>query len=177
MELPPELVDIIIAQFWYSELPPKDRITFMTACPLVNTIWRDVYTRVTSRDIYVPTVASLLYLPSLASWKPWSTSAVYGDFSPDSASTITCYADLTNSKNDAAKDPYSTLCFPNLEHINLEIKFLAVNGSLCDQLFRTRLYKVRTGVRTDIAVHCPPDVGKTPPIIAYILEGVTTDMI
>ncbi|KAK0495304.1 hypothetical protein EDD18DRAFT_1106524 [Armillaria luteobubalina] len=200
MELPPELVDIIIAQFWYSELPSNDRITFMTACPLVNITWRDVYARVTSRDIHVPTVAYLLYLPFLVSWKPWSTSAVYGDFSPDSVRTITCYVDLTSSKNDAAKDPYSALCnlpnylgfrrcFPNLEQINLGIKFRAVwywNGSFSRQLFQTRLsINLRQAtselsllpVEWSIAVHCPPKTYEDPPIIAHILEGITTDMV
>ncbi len=114
MELPPELVDIIIAEFWYSELPSKDRITFMTGCPLINTIWRDVYARITSRDIYVPTVAYMLYLASIIRWKHWNNSAVYRLFSPDSTRSITCYVDLTNSKDDAAKDPYSAFCnLPN----------------------------------------------------------------
>ncbi|PBL03855.1 hypothetical protein ARMGADRAFT_36546 [Armillaria gallica] len=206
MELPPELVDIIIAEFWYSELPSQDRITFMTTCPLINTTWRDVYARITSRDIYVPTVAYLLYLASIICCKLWpNNSAVYGDLSPDSTRTITCYVDLTNSSDDAAKDPYSAfcnmpnylgfrLCFPNIEHINLEMKFRIewyCNSSFSRQLFRTRV-SIKLGQATselsvlpvdwNIAIHCPPDVDKVCPITAEIfrrpiLEGITMDMV
>ncbi len=177
----------------------------MTGCPLINTIWRDVYARITSRDIYVPTVVYLLHLASIVRSKPWNNSAVYGDFSPDSARTITCYVDLTNSKDDAAKDPYSAFCnmpnylgfrrcFPNIEHINLEMKFYIGwywNESSSRQLFRTRvsikLDQATSGlsvlpVQWSIAVHCPPDVDKVCPITARIsrrpiLEGVTKDMV
>ncbi|PBK75441.1 hypothetical protein ARMSODRAFT_999885 [Armillaria solidipes] len=205
MELPPELVDIIIAEFWYSELPSKDRIAFMTACPLINSTWRDVYARITSRDIYVPTVAYLLYLASIIRWKRWNNSAVYGGFSPESTRSITCYVDLTNSKDDAAKDPYSAfcnmpnylgfrICFPNIEHINLEMKFRIrwyYNSSISRRLFRTRV-SIKLGQATSelsvlpvewsISIHCPPDVEKVCPITAEIfrrltLEGVTMDMI
>ncbi|SJK99964.1 uncharacterized protein ARMOST_03275 [Armillaria ostoyae] len=206
MELPPELVDLIIAEFWYSELPSKDRITFMTACPLINSTWRDVYARITSRDIYVPTVAYLLYLAYIIRWKHWpNNSAVYGGFPPDSTRSITCYVDLTNSKDDAAKDPYSAFCnmpnyigfrrcFPNIEKINLEMKFCVGwywNESFSRQLFRTQV-SIKLGqamselsvlpVEWSIAVHCPPDVEKVCPITAQIfrrpiLEGITMDMV
>ncbi|KAG7439792.1 uncharacterized protein BT62DRAFT_1013417 [Guyanagaster necrorhizus] len=111
IQLPSELVDIIITEFWYSEHPSSGRITFMKACPFINSIWRDVYARITSRDIYVPTAAYLLYLSSII---PRDDSPIYGRLPSDSTRTITCYVDLTNSTDDAAKDPYSVFCsLPN----------------------------------------------------------------
>ncbi|KAK0199970.1 hypothetical protein DFS33DRAFT_1366057 [Desarmillaria ectypa] len=202
IQFPPELVDIIITEFWYSEHPSNDRITFMTACPLINSVWRDVYARITSRDIYVPTVAYLLYVSDIIRW--CNESAIYGCFSSDSTRTITCYVDLTNSTSDAAKDPYSVFCsfpnyfgfrrcFPNIEQINLEMKFRIKwywSSSYSHRLFRTQVsikfnhatLKLSViPVEWSVAVHCPPDVEEVCSITQAcrrsILTGVTMDMV
>ncbi|KAK0450332.1 uncharacterized protein EV420DRAFT_1562995 [Desarmillaria tabescens] len=131
VQLPTELVECIILEIWNSEHPSDERITFMTACPLINSVWKDVFARITSRDIYVPTVAYLFYLSSIIYL---DNSAIYPTSLPDSTRTITCYVDLIKSTEDAAKEPYSAFCslpnyigfrkcFPNIERINLEIKF------------------------------------------------------
>ncbi|KAK0235378.1 hypothetical protein EDD85DRAFT_74167 [Armillaria nabsnona] len=206
IQLPPELVDIIITEFWYSEHPSSDRIAFMTACPLINSVWRDVYARITSRDVYVPKVAYLLYLSSIILW---NDSPIYGCFPSNSTRTITCYVDLTHSGDDAAKDPYSVfcslpnylgfrLCFPNIEQINLEMKFRI--GWYCSSLspsHQLELFRTRVSIELNhatsqlsvlpaewsVAVHCPPDVKDVYLIkIAQIyrrsiLTGVTMDMV
>ncbi|KAK0450324.1 uncharacterized protein EV420DRAFT_1562957 [Desarmillaria tabescens] len=205
IQLPPELVDIIITEFWYSEHSSSDRITFMTACPLINSVWRDVYARITSRDIYIPKVAYLLYLSSIICYD--SDSPIYGHLPCDSPHTITCYVDLTHSTDDAAKDPYSVLCslpnylgfrrsFPNIERINLEMKFCHgwyQGWSHSRQLFRTRVsiqlneatsQLSALPVEWSIAVYCPPDVKhdeymplSTQSFQRHILEGIAIDMV
>ncbi len=148
-QLPFELVEIIISEFWYAEHASADRILFMTACPLISCLWRDVYAYVTSRDIYIPTVPYLLYLSSIIRSK-WSK--IYRHFLPESTLTMTCYVDLTESDKDAAMHPYSVFCsvpnyigfrkcFPNMKHTHLKISF-CINSGLyihCGQLTRTRV--------------------------------------
>ncbi|KAK0437015.1 hypothetical protein EV421DRAFT_1829325, partial [Armillaria borealis] len=153
---PFELVEIIISEFWYSEHASADRILFMTACPLVSHLWRDVYAYVTSRDIYVPTVPYLRYLSSIIRSKQ---SKIYYNFLPESTCTMTCYVDLTESDKDATMHPYSVFCsmpnyigfrkcFPNMNHIHLKIRF-RINSD--QYLHRGQLIRTRVSIGLDKA--------------------------
>ncbi len=108
-QLPFELVEIIISGFWYSEHPTADRITFMTGCPRICSLWRDVYVSITSRDIYVPSVRYLFYLSSIIRSKK---SSIYRPFLSKSTRTITCHVDLieSNLNNDPAMFSYIMFC-------------------------------------------------------------------
>ncbi|KAK0478747.1 hypothetical protein IW261DRAFT_1564822 [Armillaria novae-zelandiae] len=155
-QLPSELVEIIISEFWHSEHASADRVLFMTACPLISSLWRDVYVNITSRDIYVPTVSYLRYLSSVIRCK---RSKIYGHFLPESTLTMTCYVDLTESDRDAAMHPYSVFCsmpnyigfrkcFPNMKHIYLELRF-RINSGL--YLHRGQLTRTRVSIGLDKA--------------------------
>ncbi|PBK95448.1 hypothetical protein ARMGADRAFT_1078174 [Armillaria gallica] len=128
--LPPELVHIIISEFWCSEHPSEDRIIFMKACPLINSLWKDVFAHITSQDIFVPTKGYLLYLSSIIHK---NDSLIYHTHLPHSTRTITCHVDLVEATRDAAQEPYTILsnlpnfigfrkCFPNITQIFLEIR-------------------------------------------------------
>ncbi|KAK0217062.1 hypothetical protein IW262DRAFT_167080 [Armillaria fumosa] len=130
-QLPFELVEIIISEFWYSEHDSDVRIAFMTGFPLVCSLWRDVYASITSRDIYVPTVRYLFYLSSIIRSK---NSSIYRPFLRESTRTITCYVNAIDL-NDSAMFPYIAFChmpnyvgfrkcFPNIQSIHLQIKFI-----------------------------------------------------
>ncbi|KAK0231304.1 hypothetical protein IW262DRAFT_1343399 [Armillaria fumosa] len=149
-QLPFELVEAIVSEFWFGEHASDDRIAFMTACPLISTVWRDVYARVTSRDIYVPTLAYLLHLCSIVRS---TKSSVYRSSLPESARNITCHVDLIKSNNDATMHPYSVFCslpnytglrkcFPNIQYIHLQTRFRIGTG----RPFLSRRQLVRTRV-------------------------------
>ncbi|PBK83948.1 hypothetical protein ARMGADRAFT_1170316 [Armillaria gallica] len=185
-QLPFELVEIIISDFWYSEHPSADRMTFMTGCPRICSLWRDVYASITSRDIYVPSVRYLFYLSSIIRSKK---SSIYRPFLSKSTRTITCHVDLieSNLNNDPAMFTYIMSChmcnfvgirkcFLNIQHIHLEIKLLA--GILYrprgvnDQLIRTQVSikldhaKTRPSVLPVdwcITIDDPPDVDEVDP--------------
>ncbi|PBK95433.1 hypothetical protein ARMGADRAFT_1078162 [Armillaria gallica] len=130
--LPPELIHAIISEFWYSEHPSKDRVVFMITCPLINSLWKDVFAHITSRNIFVPTERYLLYLSSIIRN---SDSLIYRLHLPHSTRTITCHVDLVEFNRDAAQEPYTILsnlpnynigfrkCFPNISQIFLEIRY------------------------------------------------------
>ncbi len=81
IQLPFELVEIIISEFWYAKHPSDDSIVFMTRCSLICSLWRDVYASITSRDIYVPIVRYLFYLSSI-DYHPYQTVFHLPPFSP-----------------------------------------------------------------------------------------------
>ncbi|KAK0191634.1 hypothetical protein F5146DRAFT_1001419 [Armillaria mellea] len=127
-ELPAELIEAVILEFWYSENSSKDRILFMKSCPLINSLWKEAFARISSRDIYVPTVAYLLYLSTIIRT---NSSLIYCSDLPLCARTITCHVDLTETTHDAAMEPYSVLaslpnhsgfrkCFPDIEQMHFE---------------------------------------------------------
>ncbi|KAK0206038.1 hypothetical protein DFS33DRAFT_1311885 [Desarmillaria ectypa] len=149
-QIPFELVEAIISEFWFAEHASEDRIAFMTSCPLISTVWRDVYARVISRDIYVPTLNYLFHLCSIIRS---TKSAIYRFSLPESTRTITCHVDLVKSNNDVAMHPYSVLCslpnytgfrkcFPNIQYIHLQIRFRIGSG----RPFLSRRQLVRTRV-------------------------------
>ncbi|KAK0199971.1 hypothetical protein DFS33DRAFT_208959 [Desarmillaria ectypa] len=107
-QLPFELVEVIISELWYSEYASDVRIAFMTACPLVCNLWRDVYASITSRDIYVLTVTYLFYLSSIIRSKK---SSVYRPFLSKSTRAIICHADFTQSNSDSAMFLYLVFCY------------------------------------------------------------------
>ncbi|KAK0433930.1 uncharacterized protein EV420DRAFT_1598370 [Desarmillaria tabescens] len=201
VQLPTELVEYIILEFWNSEHPSDERINFMTGCPLINSVWKDVFARITSRDIHVPTIAYLLYLSSIIYL---DNSAIYPTSLPDSTHTITCYVDLIKSTEDAMKEPYSAFCslpnyigfcrcFPNLERINLEIKFRIgwhQHFLYHHQLFQTRVSIIlehakaqlcRLPVDWSIVVDDPPYVEEVALALrrswTTILSEITFDMV
>ncbi|KAK0463089.1 uncharacterized protein EV420DRAFT_1155207 [Desarmillaria tabescens] len=157
-QLPFELVEIIISEFWFSEHASEDRILFMTACPLISRLWRDVYAYITSRDIYIPTVPYLLYLSSVIRFK---RSKIYHHFLPESTLTMTCYVDLTETDKDTAMHPYSVFCsmpsyigfrkcFPNMKHIHLKISF-RIRSDRYPSLYRGQLIRTRLSIGLDKA--------------------------
>ncbi|PBK95458.1 hypothetical protein ARMGADRAFT_1164025 [Armillaria gallica] len=130
-QLPPELVHAIISELWYSEHSSEDRVIFMKTCPLINSLWKDVFAHVTSRDIFVPTGRYLLYLSSIIRN---NNSLIYHTHLPHSTRTITCHVDLVEANKDATQEPYTTLsqmpnyigfrkCFPNIKKIFLEVRY------------------------------------------------------
>ncbi len=157
-QLPFELVEIIISEFWYPEHPSDDRITFMTGCPLVCSLW-SIYAGITSRDIYVPTVSYLFYLCSIIrSQKP----AIYRPFLPESTCAITCYVDLIKSDSDSGMFPYLVFChilnyvgfrkcFPNIQYIHLETKPLPEPYCM-PQILSHRIIRTRVSIRLDQAI-------------------------
>ncbi|SJL09446.1 uncharacterized protein ARMOST_12824 [Armillaria ostoyae] len=184
-QLPFELVEIIISEFWYSEHPTADRITFMTGCPRICSLWRDVYASITPRDIYVPSIRYLFYLSSIIRSKK---SSIYRPFLSKSTRTITCHVDLieSNLNNDPAMFAYIMFChmpnfagihkcFPNIQYIHLEIKGLPgifKPRGVDDQLIRTqvsiKLDQAKTGLSVlpvdwCITVDDPPDVDEVDP--------------
>ncbi|KAK0235348.1 hypothetical protein EDD85DRAFT_73283 [Armillaria nabsnona] len=202
-QLPFELVEIIISEFWYSEHDSDMRIAFMTVCPLVCSLWRDVYASITSRDIYVPTIRYLYYLSSIIHSKK---SSIYRPFLRESTRTITCYVNAIDSNNDSALFPYITFChmpnyagfrkcFPNIQSIHLQIKLipgLDKPWELDDQIIRTqvsiRLDQAWTKTRLSvlpidwyISIDDPPDIDEVDPTElektwAILLSTLSLDM-
>ncbi|PBK71292.1 hypothetical protein ARMSODRAFT_70758 [Armillaria solidipes] len=160
-QLPFELVEIIISEFWYDEHPSDGRIAFMTRCSLVCSLWRDVYASITSRDIYVPIVGYLFYLSSIIRTKK---SSIYRPFHPESTRTFTCHIDLFKSFSDSALFSHILFChmpnyvgfrkcFPNTQNIHLELKLLLGSHSprqrkMFNRLIRTRVSRRAPGVRS-----------------------------
>ncbi|SJL09373.1 uncharacterized protein ARMOST_12751 [Armillaria ostoyae] len=180
-QLPFELVEIIISEFWYSEHDSDVRIAFMTVCPLVCSLWRDVYASITSRDIYVPILRYLFYLSSIIRSKK---SSIYRPFLSESTRTITCHVNTIDSNNDSALFPYITFChmpnyagfrkcFPNIQCIRLQIKLISglVVG---DQIIRTqvsiRLDQAKTRLSVlpvdwYVTIDDPPDINEVDPLV------------
>ncbi|KAK0450351.1 uncharacterized protein EV420DRAFT_1646588 [Desarmillaria tabescens] len=178
-QLPFELVEIIISEFWYAEHPSDDRIAFMTGCPLLCRVWRDVYATITSQDIHVPTQGYLFYLSSIIRTK---RSSIYRPFLSKSTRTITCHVDLIESNDDPALFPYIVFChmpnyagfrkcFPDIQCINLEIKLLGRPWKVFNRIIRTRV-----SIRLDelfslsalpvdwyITIDDAPDIGEVNP--------------
>ncbi|KAK0455717.1 uncharacterized protein EV420DRAFT_557424 [Desarmillaria tabescens] len=164
-ELPTELLEVVVLEFWYSEHSSKDRITFMKACPLINNLWKEVFARISSRDVYIPTVAYLVYLSTIIRT---NSSAIYCSGLPHSVRSITCHVDLTETTKDAAMEPYSVLaslpnhsgfrrCFKNIQRINFEVNYRIRGGwhesILCnEQLIRTRISIALDKVATKLSV-------------------------
>ncbi|SJK97127.1 uncharacterized protein ARMOST_00378 [Armillaria ostoyae] len=159
-QLPPELVHAIIAEFWYSEYSSEDRIILMKTCPLINTLWKDVYAHITSRDIFVPTKEYLFYLSSIIRN---ADSLIYRlSHLPRSTRTITCHVDLVDATKDAAQEPYTTFsnlpnyagfrkCFPNLTHIFLEIRYYVRRGFFSLILYERQIIRTRISIALDQA--------------------------
>ncbi len=163
--LPPELIHAIISELWYSEYPSEDRIVFMITCPLINSLWKDVFAHITSRNIFVPTERYLLYLSSIIRN---SDSLIYRLHLPHSTRTITCHVDLVELNRDAAQEPYTILsnlpnyisfrrCFPNITQIFLEIRY-RVRGRWFhyilsqQQIIRTRISIALDQATTQLSV-------------------------
>ncbi len=154
-----ELVNIIILDFWYSEHSSEDRIIFMTACPLLSRIWKDVFGSIVSQDIHVPSEGYLLYLNSIIRN---NNSLIYRFHLPHSLRTITCYVDLVDTTWDAAQEPYTILfnlpnligfrkCFPNLTKITLEIKYRVRGRCFRFILSQRQLIQTRITIALDQA--------------------------
>ncbi|KAK0443489.1 hypothetical protein EV421DRAFT_519994 [Armillaria borealis] len=132
-QLPFELVEIIISEFWYDEHPSDGCIAFMTRCSLVCSLWRDVYASITSQDIYVSIVGYLFYLSSIIRTKK---SSIYHPFHPESTRTFTCWhLNLFKSFSDSALFSHIVFCympncvgfrkcFPDIQNTRLELKLL-----------------------------------------------------
>ncbi|KAK0490310.1 hypothetical protein IW261DRAFT_1587831 [Armillaria novae-zelandiae] len=139
-ELPVELVEAVVLEFWCSENSSKDRITFMKSCPLINNLWKDVFARISSRDIYVPTIEYLVYLSTIIRT---NSSLIYCSDLLHCTRTITCHVDLTEVPTTLPWNP--TQCFPNIEQMNFEVNY-RIRGRwhesiLChQQLIRTRIF-------------------------------------
>ncbi|SJL07705.1 uncharacterized protein ARMOST_11055 [Armillaria ostoyae] len=85
--LPPELVEIIVYELWYSEMPSSVRKLFMTTCPRIDRTWKAVYAAIASRDMYITNLAFIDYLCDIAVRK----SIIYHDFIPQLTRSIQHY--------------------------------------------------------------------------------------
>ncbi|PBK83856.1 hypothetical protein ARMGADRAFT_1088843 [Armillaria gallica] len=180
-QLPFELIEIIISELWYSVHDSNVRIAFMTACPLICSLWRDVYASITSQDIYVPTIRYLFYLSSIIRSKK---SSIYHPFLSESTCTITCHVNAVNSNNDSALFPYIMFChmpnyasfhkcFPNIQCIRLQIKLILGLG-MGDHIIRTqvsiRLDQAKTWLSVlpvdwYVTIDDPPDINEVDPLV------------
>ncbi|KAJ6581426.1 hypothetical protein B0H19DRAFT_506118 [Mycena capillaripes] len=52
--LPVELVEQILFLCWVMPLSIDERITLMTSAALINSTWRAIFLRVSSRDVHIP---------------------------------------------------------------------------------------------------------------------------
>ncbi|KAK0505113.1 hypothetical protein EDD18DRAFT_325265 [Armillaria luteobubalina] len=163
-QLPPELVHAIISDFWYSEHSSSDRTLFMKTCPLINSLWKDVFACIASRDVFVPTNEYLFYLSSIIQN---NDSLIYHlTRPPHPTRTITCHVDLVDSTEDAAQEPYTTLsalpnyigfrkCFPNLTRLVLEIRYSIRRGFFCLILDHHQIIRTRLSITLDQATTHP----------------------
>ncbi|KAF8890329.1 hypothetical protein CPB85DRAFT_1257959 [Mucidula mucida] len=61
-QIPLEILQVILQIIWDDKLCARQRIQFMTLCPLVNKEWRATYDMLASRDVYIPSMQYLHYL-------------------------------------------------------------------------------------------------------------------
>ncbi|KAK0459001.1 uncharacterized protein EV420DRAFT_345461 [Desarmillaria tabescens] len=133
--IPPELVEIIVYEFWHSEMPSSVRQSFMTTCPLVDRTWKAIYAPIASQDLYITNLASIDYLCDIAYLK---NSIIYHDLIPRLTSTITCLVDLREyAKERAAKRVYRYLItlpnirgfqalFPLVQYISFQLVWIGI---------------------------------------------------
>ncbi|KAK0228681.1 hypothetical protein IW262DRAFT_632028 [Armillaria fumosa] len=188
LTFPPEIVDLIVSELWSSTMPSKDRTHFMTTCPLINSVWQDVYATHSSQDVYIPTTN---YLQSyLCAIIQSQESVIYGSRLPSSVRTMTCYVDLTQLDEEAAKDAYVLLinlpnfvgfraCFVSLQRLSFNLQFPAsftfgisgvITTSLCIFLDPDRNITVH---RTDFYVEVP---GHAPILQVLIMDNIIRAM-
>ncbi|KAF9075208.1 hypothetical protein BDP27DRAFT_1315682 [Rhodocollybia butyracea] len=135
-DLPPEIIEKIVRQVWYSCLSPDERILFMTACPRLSGTWRSQYARIASTTIHIPCMNYLLYLAEIIrtrksliyDWKHLRTGA----------RSIICFLDLRTSILDyysytvwhifAHMGNYIGIrtCFPSVQQFSFETVFLPI---------------------------------------------------
>ncbi|PBK65781.1 hypothetical protein ARMSODRAFT_1087042 [Armillaria solidipes] len=110
---PPELVEIIVRDAWYSAMPSYIRKSFMTTCPRINRTWKAAYAPIASRDMYITNLAWLDYLCDISHARK---SIIYHDFIPRLTRSITCFVDLReNEREGVAKAVYRYLvALPNI---------------------------------------------------------------
>ncbi|KAK0437973.1 uncharacterized protein EV420DRAFT_1586755 [Desarmillaria tabescens] len=131
----------------------------MKTCPLINTLWKDVFTHIASRDIFIPTNEYLFYLSSIIRN---NDSLIYRHYLPHSTHTITCRVDLIDAMEDAAQEPYTTLsnlpnfigfrkCFPNITHISLEIGYRVRRGFFSRIMSQHQIVRTRISIALDQA--------------------------
>ncbi|KAF9014826.1 hypothetical protein BDZ89DRAFT_1142002 [Hymenopellis radicata] len=68
MELPTELVHLIVAYCWRSNssnADPSDLLCLMTALPLINHQWKAVYAYFSGRNLWIPSVSYLFYIGTI----------------------------------------------------------------------------------------------------------------
>ncbi|KAK0210911.1 hypothetical protein DFS33DRAFT_338191 [Desarmillaria ectypa] len=159
LTFPPEIVDLIVSEFWNSTIPSKDRIHFMATCPLINSVWQDIYAAHSSQDVYIPTVK---YLQSyLCAIIQSQQSVIYGNRLPSSVRTMTCYVDLTQPDEEAAKDAYVLLtnlpnfigfrvCFTSLRQLSFNLQFPA-----------SKLTGIPGIIKTSLCIFLDPDKNVT----------------
>ncbi|KAK0483768.1 hypothetical protein IW261DRAFT_978832 [Armillaria novae-zelandiae] len=174
LTFPPEIVDLIVSELWSSTMPSRDRTHFMTTCPLINSVWQDIYAIHSSRDVYIPTAN---YLQSyLCAIIQSQKSAIYGSRLPSSVRTMTCCVDLTQLDEEAAKDAYVLLtnlpnfvgfraCFTSLQRLSFNLQFTAsftlgisgvISTSLCIFLDPDRNVTVhRADFHVEVPCHAP----------------------
>ncbi|KAK0437978.1 uncharacterized protein EV420DRAFT_1586791 [Desarmillaria tabescens] len=88
----------------------------MKTCPLINTLWKDVFAHIAFRDIFIPTNEYLFYLSSIIRN---NDSLIYRHHLPHSTHTMTCRVDLIDAMEDAAQEPYTTLSnLPNFHRLS-----------------------------------------------------------
>ncbi|KAK0457719.1 uncharacterized protein EV420DRAFT_1764666 [Desarmillaria tabescens] len=137
---PPELVEIIVHEIWYSDMPSYIRKSFMTTCPRINRMWKAVYAPIASRDMYITNLAFLDYLCDIAHRRK---SIIYRNLIPRLTHTITCFVDLQEDERKlegAVKEVYRYLMglpnirgfdalFPLVPYISFELIWIGIGRS------------------------------------------------
>ncbi|KAF9075207.1 hypothetical protein BDP27DRAFT_1315678 [Rhodocollybia butyracea] len=135
-DLPPEIIEKIVRQVWYSCLSPDERILCMTACPRLSRTWRSQYARIASTTIHIPCMNYLLYLAEIIRTRK---SLIY-DWTHlrTGARSIICFLDLRTSILDyysytvwhifAHMGNYIGIrtCFPSVQQLSFETVFLPI---------------------------------------------------
>ncbi|KAK0457745.1 uncharacterized protein EV420DRAFT_1748482 [Desarmillaria tabescens] len=162
--LPPELVDIIVHEIWYSDMPSYIRKSFMTTCPRINRMWKAVYAPIASRDMYITNLAFLDYLCAIAHRQK---SIIYHNFIPQLTRTITCFIDLREDERETAvKKVYRYLfglpnirgfdaLFPHIPYISFQLTWIGIGPDSRLQFLRG--IPIRARYDRYLSNACSPD--------------------
>ncbi|KAK7439378.1 hypothetical protein VKT23_017601 [Stygiomarasmius scandens] len=100
--IPPEIISKIIALLWFSPLSCRERVTLMTACPLLNRTWNAQFARIASRHLHIPSLSYLKYLAGIIFTEE---SRIYNVWDlQHRVETMTCFLDFEPKLESVTKD-------------------------------------------------------------------------
>jgi hypothetical protein len=62
---PTELFESIVDSLWSLRLSANERVNVMTTMPLINSVWRSAYIRLSSKDVYIPCISYSVHFLSI----------------------------------------------------------------------------------------------------------------